>query len=177
MLVGSDQELDKLVRNEIKKIQLPKGWKVDFSPSKTPGRGDFCISGRWNNIKFKYEREFDDEKYLVLKKEGNEIYINADDGGIYSISVNDCSYVNPSNIHCGQEKEPWQEKTSHEIERDEAVEFAGKVVKGFNQYLAKIAKPLADLISAYYTGRLLHPEVRDVPHSNKHVFDKFDLSS
>jgi hypothetical protein len=176
MLVGNEQALDKLVRNEIKKIHLPKGWKAGFSPSKTPGRGSFNVSGEWNNAKFKYDHEPDQESYIRLKKKGDEIFINTTDGGIYSIDINDCDYVNPANIFCGQEKDSWQEKTNYEIERDEALEFADKIVKGFNQHLEKNAKPLANLIKDYYTRRLMHPEARDTPRSNKHIYDNFDLT-
>ena len=116
MLVGNEQDLDKLVQKEIKRIRLPKGWKAEFSPSKTPGRGDFSVSGRWNNIKFKYEREVDEETYIALKKDGNEIFINTDEGGIYSVEVNDRNYTNPANSFCGyNEKDAWQEKTPQEI--------------------------------------------------------------
>jgi hypothetical protein len=176
MLVGSEQELDKLVQKEIKKIQLPKGWKASFSKSKTPGRGSFEISGRWNNAKFKYEHEVDDEAYFTLKKEGEEIFINTDNGGIYSIDVNDCNYINPENAHCGPDKEPWQEKTPQEIERDEALEFALKAVKNFSKHLEKVAKPLVDLMKGYYNRSLLHMEVRNMPHSHKDVYDKFNLA-
>ncbi len=175
MLVGNEQELDKLVLMEIKKIHLPKGWKAGFSPSKTPGRGNFNVSGAWNDAKFKYDHKADQEAHIALRKEGNVVFINTTDGGIYSVGINDCAYANPANI-CGQEKESWQGKTSYEIERDEALVFADKVVNGFNQYLTKIAKPLVDLIKGYYTRRLMHPEARDTPRSHKELYDKFDLT-
>jgi len=176
MLVGNEQALDKLVRMEIKKIQMPKGWKAGFSPSKTPGRGSFNVSGAWNNAKFKYDHEADQEAHITLRKEGNVVFINTTDGGIYSVDINDCDYTNPTNIFCGQEKESWQEKTNYEIERDEVLEFADKVVKNFNQYIERNAKPLVDLIKGYYTRRLMHPEARDTPRSHKELYDKFDLT-
>jgi hypothetical protein len=111
-----------------------------------------------------------------LSRKSDEIFINTSDGGIYSVDINDCDYVNPANIFCGQEKDSWQEKTNYEIERDEALEFADKVVNGFNQHLEKVAKPLVDLIKGYYTRRLIHPEARDNPRSHKDVYDKFDLT-
>ncbi len=176
MLVGSDKELDKLVRKEIKKVLLPKGWKAGFSPSKTPGRGDFCVSGVWNGAKFKYEREFEDKTYISLRKEGNEIFINIDNGGIYTIEVNDLSYTNPENSGCDVDKESWEEKTPKEIERDEALEFGINAARKIEQYLRRTAKPLIYLIDRYYSGHLKHPESRDTPRSNKEIFDKFDFS-
>lgn len=177
MHVVSDQELDKLVRKEIKRIQLPKGWKANFSPSKTPGRGSFNVSGNWNKAKFNYEHEADEEAYITLRKEEDKIFINTDDGGIYSVDVNGCDYTNPVNAFCGvMEKDQWQEKTPQEIERDEALEFADKVVNGFNQHLKKVAKPLVNLIKGYYARLLRHPEDRDMVRSHKEVYDKFDLT-
>lgn len=176
MFVASEQELDKLVRTEIKKISLPNGWKASFTPSKTPGRGSFNVSGEWNKAKFKYEREIDDEGYINLKKDGEEIFINTDDGGIYSIDINDCSYTNPANSFCFMEKHPWEEKTPDEIVRDEALEFGKKVVDGFNEYIAKVSKPLVNIIAGYYTRKLLHPESRSFNRSHKDVYDKFDLT-
>ncbi len=171
------------MRKEIKKIALPKGWKAIFSPSKTPGLGSFCVSGRWNGASFKYEREVidygrevDNEIYIHLKRRGDEIFITIDEGGIYSVDVNDCKYVNPANSFCCDERAPWREKTPHEEECDEAMEFGGKVAKSLRGHLVKVANPLYMLIDNYCTGRLLHPESRDVPRSHKHIYDKFDLT-
>ena len=176
MLVGNEQELDKIVQKEIKMFSLPKGWKVNFSPSKTPGRGSFCLSGRWNKAKFKYERQINNETYINLRKDGNEIFIYIDEGGIFSVDVNDCNYRNPLNSWCTVEKEPWQERTPDETEQEEALEFAAKAIVGLKDYFKKVINPLFNLIEGYYAGRLLHPEARMMPRSHKNVYDKFDLA-
>ena len=177
MLVENDAQLDKLVRKEIRKIKLPNGWKAGFSPSKTPGCGDFYVSGVWNGAKFRYEREAEDESYIRLKKDGNEIFINTDEGGIYSINVNDFTYTNPENSFCGfRERADWKEKTHEEIECDLALEFGCKVVKNIRQHLKNVARPLINLIDGYYSGQLIHPESRHKHRSNREVYTKFDLS-
>jgi len=176
MLVGSERELDKLVQKEIKKFLLPKGWKVTFSRSKTPGRGSFCVSGTWNKAKFKYERQIDNETYIHLRKGKNEIFIYLDEGGVYSIDVNDCNYTNPNNSWRGSDKEDWQEKTTEETVEEEAVAFAGRAAVGLKEHFKKTIKPLFEIIEGYYTGRLLHPEARIMPRSHKNVYDKFDLA-
>jgi hypothetical protein len=176
MLVENDKQLDKLVRKEIKKIKLPKGWKAEFSPSKTPGRGDFHVYGIWNGAKFKYEREVEDESYITLKKDGHEIFINTDNEGIYSVHVNDFTYTNPENSFCEREKQDWKEKTHEEIECDLALDFGRRVVKNIQQHLTRVARPLVKLIDVYYSGGFIHPESRHKHRSNREVYDKFDLS-
>ena len=177
MLVENDEQLDKLVRKEIKKIQLPKGWRAGFSPSKTPGCGDFYVSGVWNGAKFKYEREVEDESYITLKKDGNDVFINTDIGGIYSVHVNDFTYTNPENSFCdSKEKAHWKEKTHEEKECDLAMEFGHQAVKNIRQHLENVAKPLINLIDGYFSGRLIYPESRHMHRSNKEVYGKFDLT-
>ncbi len=176
MLVENYEQLDKLVRKEIKKIKLPKGWKTNFSPSKTPGCGTFYVFGEWNGAKFRYERGNENESFITLKKDGDEINISVDEGGIYSVHVNDFTYTNPDNSFYGRERQDWKEKTHEEIECDLALDFGRRVEKNIQQHIAKVSSPLVKLIDVYYSGGFIHPESRHKHRSNREVYGKFDLS-
>jgi len=159
--------LDEIVKKAIREIKAPEGIKVKFHKPRAPGDGYFYAEGRINDMKFSYQHGAEDIE-IILKDKDDIIYIEADEGEVYTVFVNDREY----NRACECDPEKWK-PLDEDAETTQAIEFGIEKLKDVREYLKEKVPEFLCLIDGYFSRSLLPLEDQPAIRSNEEIFEKF----